>query len=428
MQTLQATLLLDGVISNRQFAGLNRDSIVARQKQVSYFLSAEVYERFSDNLVVQGLSAPLSLEWNKDAKVELTLTAKGAKPWSPENPNLYLLKMSIVEGDGKQKTLVDQYNLNVGFVAVHIDGQAFMLNGNKIVLKGIVWHEDSPRYGASLSYEEMEKDIVLIKSLGANAVRFAFHPPHPYMLNLCSRYGLIVFEEAPVCNIPADLLSEESFQLVAESQLREMIERDNSYPCVVAWGIGDQFDSADKHTVEFIKKMKSILHSSDNRPIYYGSNMLKNDECASAVDFVGITVPPSDLKMFRTHLAEWKKSHPSQPIIILSYGKEVDQRNRNGYSDPLSQESQERYFYQYYAAIKEANIAGSFIGALSDWRGDRPLLNFGFSTYYIHPIGLLSATREKRLAYDVVRALYNDERVVLFPQGIIEQVFLLHRY
>jgi len=104
-------------------------------------------------------------------------------------------------------------------------------------------------------------------------------------------------------------------------------------------------------------------------------------------------------------------------LIILSYGKEVDQENRNGYSDPSSQESQARFYLQYYAAIKEANGAGSFAAALTDWRGDCPLLSFPFGDHYLYPVGLLSQTREKRLAYEVIRALYNEERIAAIPTG-----------
>jgi hypothetical protein len=416
-QMQQAIVHLDGVLNNRRFEGLNRDSLSAKPKQVSYLLNAELYERFSDLLVAQGMSAPFLVESNKNTNVQLELTVNGPKLWSPESPELYILKTNIISVDGKQKTTIDQYSLNIGFASVRVENNTLVLNGNKTILKGVVWHEDSPKYGASLSYEQMEKDVVLIKSLGANAIRFAFHPPHPYMLNLCSRYGLAVLEEIPLWNVPADILNEEAFQSLAETQMREMIEQDGHFPCVLAWGMGDQFDSADEEAAGFVQKMSGIARQFGDRPVYYGSRMLKNDVCASYVDFVGIVLPSSDLKEYRRLLSEWKKKHPEQPLIILSYGKEVDQENRNGYSDPSSQESQARFYLQYYAAIKEANGAGSFAAALTDWRGDRPLLSFPFGDHYLQPVGLLNQTREKRLAYEVVRELYNEERIAAIPAG-----------
>ncbi len=413
----QANVRLECILSNIQFDALNRDSLSSRSKQFSYFLNCELHERFSDLLVAQGMSESLLLESNKNTNVQLTLTVNGPKLWSPENPELYILKTSIIFADGKQKTTIDQYNINTGFTSVHVEENAIVLNGKKINLKGIVWQEDSPRFGESLSYEQMEKDVVLIKSLGANAVRFAFHPPHPYMLNLCSRYGLVALEELPVWNVPVEILDDEAFQSIAEIQAREMIERDAGYPCVLAWGIGNQFDSADERALGFVKRISGVIHQLDDRPVYYGSCMLKNDVCTSGADFVGINLPQCDLKTFRQLLSEWKKNHPSQPLVVLSYGKEVEQNNRNGYSDPMSQEAQARFFIQYYAALKEANTAGSFVSALTDWRGDRPLLNFRFGDRYLYPAGLLSQTREKRLAYEVIRMLYNEERTTAIATG-----------
>jgi hypothetical protein len=417
MENQAASVHLEGVLNNRQFMEIHRDSLSPQSKPAPYFLQAELHERFSDVLVAQGMSAPIVTESNKNTNVQLTLAVNGPKLWSPENPELYVLKTSIVSVEAKQTTTIDQYNMNIGFSSMRIENNAFMLNGNKIILKGIVWHEDSPKFGASLSYEQMEKDVVLMKSLGVNAVRFAFHPPHPYMLNLCSRYGITVFEELPVWNVPADILKEESFQSLAEMQMREMIDRDGHFPCVFAWGIGDQFDSADEGAAGFIQRLTGIIRKQDDRPVYYGSRMLKNDVCASYVDFVGIVVRQSDLKEYRQSLMDWKRKHHEQPLVVLSYGKEVDQINRNGYSDPSSQESQARFYLQYYAALKEANAAGSFVAALTDWRGDRPVLTFPYGDHFIHPLGLLNQAREKRLAFEVVRALLNEERITAIPAG-----------
>ena len=419
----QASLLLECVLANKQYAGFKLDTLALKAKNRSYHLNSELYERFSDVLVAQGMSAPLTLESNKNTSVELALTVNESKFWSPENPELYILKTSIVVLEGKQRTTIDEYNANVGFSSVRVDQTSIFLNGNRVMLKGVVWHEDSPKYGASLTYEQMEKDVVLIKSLGANAIRFAFHPPHPYMINLCSRYGLLAFEEAPIWNVPSEILLDETFQVTAETQIREMIERDCLYPCILAWGFGDQFDSADERTLAVIQRIVTVMRRIDERPIYYGTTLLKNDVCASAVDFVGISVFSTEIKNFRRLLSDWKKAHPTQPTVILSYGKEVEQNNRNGYSDPMSQESQARYYLQHFAAIKESNATGSFVAALADWRGDRPLLNFGLSEHFVHPVGLLTITREKRLAYDVVRALYHDERISTIPAGHYKATF-----
>ncbi len=116
-------------------------------------------------------------------------------------------------------------------------------------------------------------------------------------------------------------------------------------------------------------------------------------------------------------LTEWKKAHSGQPVLLLGYGKEVDQRNHNGYSDPMSQESQARFFLQYYTAVKDAGIAGSFIDSYNDWRGSRPLMTVSQPDPYSHPCGLVNEHREKRLAFEVVHALYSSEKINPLPIG-----------
>jgi len=61
--------------------------------------------------------------------------------------------------------------------------------------------------------------------------------------------------------------------------------------------------------------------------------------------------------------------------------------------------------------------------ALTDWRGDRPLLNFGYGDRYVQPVGLLNQAREKRVAYEVVRVLYNDERLTAISAGNYRMTF-----
>ncbi len=80
-------------------------------------------------------------------------------------------------------------------------------------------------------------------------------------------------------------------------------------------------------------------------------------------------------------------------------------------------ESQAKYFREAYEVIKRANIAGSILWSFNDWRGDRPSLTVYSGDPYLHSVGLVSYDRQKRIAYDVVRGLFNDERIAALPIG-----------
>ena len=57
----------------------------------------------------------------------------------------------------------------------------------------------------------MENDIKLIRATGFNSVRFAKKIPHPYLLVLCQRYGLLPFIELPINAIPSSILEKKEF-------------------------------------------------------------------------------------------------------------------------------------------------------------------------------------------------------------------------
>ena len=295
--------------------------------------------------------------------------------------------------------------------------QNIFLNGAAITLRGITWGEDSPDHGSALSYEQMEKDIALIKNLGANAVQFAFHPPHPFLLDLCDQYGLLAFEEIPFYEIPSDIFSTENYQTLTGNYTKEMIRRDKNHPSVIAWGFGDGFESIDPRAKTLLDQLQSVEKSMDNRLTYYVSLSLDDTQNSSIVDIAGVRLENLDIKGFTASLLRWKQSHPDQPVIVGRYGKAVETGNRNGYSDPMSQEAQARYLFQRYDVIKAADIAGSFLWSFEDWRGDRPVLSIQSETPDLYAQGIVEYNREKKVAYDVVRSMFLGEKIAALPIG-----------
>jgi beta-glucuronidase len=403
-------------ISNNTVILGHPDTMSVSTVRPSYALLLQVIDRTSNSVVGQSEPQSVSVEANHDQEIKSFVTVNSPQLWSPENPALYILR-AVVATAGKQGTVVDEYRMNLGFRSVQLVGNAISVNGSIISLKGIVWHEEYPGKGASLTYGEMERDVAMMKSLGVNGIRFAFHPPHPYMINLCNRYGLFCLEEIPVWNVPGDILGSESYQVVVEGMIREMVQRDQASPSVIAWGLGNEYDSSTDDAVRFVDRAMQEFHSLDSRPVYSGTQMLATDKCSGHVDIAALDIAPMDLKSFKSLLTSWKVTHPVQPVILLSYGKEVEHNNTQGWYDPLSQQAQARFFLLHYAAIRDAGIAGSFVSSFADWRGDRPILSVNVQDPYVYPVGLVSERREKRLAFDMVRSQYGDEKTAALPPG-----------
>ena len=412
----QAKINVKAVILNNGVSeGPTSANPALRDATFSFYV--EVHSKLSGATVSKSRPVSLELENNKSAEVEAGVTIASPNLWSPESPDLYLIRCFVVASRGRTSSVVDEFDLNYGLRKVELKDGFIVLNGKRIFLKGVVWEEDHPMFGSAMSYEALEKDIVMIKSLGANLVRLGNHPPHPYILDLCDRYGLFAMEEIPAWNIPADILSREYFMDIARTYAQEMIERDRHHPAVLAWGIGDEFDSSEKSACSYVKTLRDYVKSIDSRPVYYGSRMVENDTCMREMDIAAINLYTDDLKQFARLLNRWKSTYPKLPVILAKYGREVQPENRNGYSDPLSMESQAKYLKEAYEVIKQANIAGSVLWTFNDWRGDRPSLTVYSGNPYLHSVGVVSYDREKRIAYDVVRALFNDEKSAALPIG-----------
>lgn len=390
---------------------------LAAKKRPTLGFYVEMFDKVFGFSVARSAIAPLVEEGEEWVAPGITFNVDNPKLWSPEFPELYLVKCFIVRVEGKESTPIDQYDVDFGIRKVEISAGDIILNGRRFVAKGVIWQEDHPLWGSSLTYEEMEKDVVLIKNLGANLIRFGNHPPHPYMLNLCNRYGLMALEELPVVNVPAEVIADEYYRDLAAGMLGEMIRRDRNHPSVLAWGIGDGFESSSQAARPFVEEMVRTAKRLDTRPTYYASRMGTGDVCGDLVDIAAVNVYVKDTKLFKKQLDEWKEKHADRPVMLARFGAEVEQDNRNGYSDPLSYEAQARYYVQHLDVVRSLDYDGAIVWSFNDWKGDRPALTVNTGDPWIHTMGLVSSQREKRVAYDAVRSVFRGEKFVALPIG-----------
>jgi beta-glucuronidase len=383
----------------------------------SYGFYYEILDKISGIMVGRSVFVPMSASesgvWSSKGEV----TVPSPKLWSPDTPELYLMRCYLVKGTVKENTVVDELDLSTGIRTLGVENGHIQVNGKRIVLKGVVWNEDSPSGGNALTEEQMEKDVALIRNLGANVIRFINHPPDPYMLDLCDRYGLLAMEEIPLAHPPGLVLADEGYVDLAGSMLREMILRDKNHPSVLAWGLGDELESTHPATRSALERLVSLSHSLDGRPTYYGASLLHNDISSTLVDIAALNLPSNDLRDWRAGLEEWRASHRAQPVIVSKFGTEVQHDNRRGTNDPLSQEAQARFYLQRFDILRSLDYDGGIIWAFNDWRGDRPSLTVMSGDPWIHTLGLVNAAREKRLAYEAVRSIFHGEKFVALPIG-----------
>ena len=115
-----------------------------------------------------------------------TAVVDRVEPWSAELPRLY---ECVIASAGERVVLP------VGFRRVTIEDDLLLVNGHRVVLRGVNRHEFSCDAGRAVTDADMRRDVELMKAHNVNAVRTSHYPPDPRFLSLCDEYGLYVIDE-----------------------------------------------------------------------------------------------------------------------------------------------------------------------------------------------------------------------------------------
>jgi hypothetical protein len=173
--------------------------------------------------------------------------------WSPEEPNLYELRASLRSDHG-----VDGWSCRTGFREVVTRGPDFLLNGRRLVLKGVCRHDMWKGQGFTLTRQQMEEDMRMIKELGANFIRQVHYPHHRYMVELADELGLLVSEEPGYWGMDFNTMPRSLVEL-GYRIMEKTIRRDWNSPSVFAWLLANECQL----TVEVLREGKAICNRLD---------------------------------------------------------------------------------------------------------------------------------------------------------------------
>lgn len=113
--------------------------------------------------------------------------------WSVRNPYLYTAITEVRVGN----KLTDRYRTTFGIRKFDWDEHTgFSLNGEPTKILGVCLHHDLGCLGSAVNPRALERQLQMMKDMGANAVRTSHNPPAPELLDICDRIGLLVQDEA----------------------------------------------------------------------------------------------------------------------------------------------------------------------------------------------------------------------------------------
>ncbi len=214
--------------------------------------------------------------------------------WGPpprQRPNRYLAVTTVWQ----QGKVVDVYETRFGIRSLHFDPDSgVFVNGQHVRIQGVNDHHDLGALGAAFNYRAAERQLDVLREMGANALRTSHDPPAPELLELADSMGFLVLDEAfdvwarPKTPFDYHLL----FPAWHEQDLRALVRHDRNHPSVFLWSIGNEV--GEQYTAEegaaLAKRLVDIVHEEDpTRPVTSAMNYAAPDmPLPAALDVIGL--------------------------------------------------------------------------------------------------------------------------------------------
>ena len=215
-----------------------------------------------------------------DSVIEITQDVSISRPvlWSLERPYRYRAVSRVM--CGAPPTACDTYATPFGVRSfIFRADSGFYLNGKAVKIRGVCLHHDLGALGAAVNTRAIERQLQIMRAMGANALRTSHNPPAPELLDLTDRMGFIVMDEA------FDMWKKEKtkydYHLDWDAwhvrDLTDMVLRDRNHPSVFIWSIGnevmEQWTDGDSTAAPIARELAGIVHTLDpTRPVTQAAN------------------------------------------------------------------------------------------------------------------------------------------------------------
>ena len=267
----------------------------------------------ADGDIVGELSADV------EETAHFAMAVEKPKLWSAEVPNLYELTLQVLDENGEMQETIQQ---KIGFRRFELKNSLMLLNGKRIVFKGVNRHEFSSLSGRVLREEELRQDLITMKQHNINAVRTCHYPNDSRLYPLCDELGLYLIDECnleshgswdPLIRGKAELATpvpenKPEWHDIMLDRANSMYQRDKNHPCILIWSCGNE--------------------SYGGKNIYDMSQFFRTEDPGRLVHYEGIfhdrsypTTSDMESQMYTpaAEIEEWLKTNRSKPFICCEY-------------------------------------------------------------------------------------------------------------
>lgn len=292
--------------------------------------------------------------------------------WQPLNAYLYHLEVTLLDNG----QVIDTYAERFGIRSVEVREGQFLINGEPFYFKGFGKHEDAYYSGRGMNEVTNVLDFNLMKWIGANSFRTSHYPYSEEMMRLADEQGIVIIDETTAVGVhlnfsailsgttTRDTFKEIGTKEAHEAVIKDLIERDKNYACVVMWSVANEPASTEKGAKAYFEPLVNLARACDpqQRPVTIVTILTSQPDTCEVQDLVDVLclnryygwyTQSGDLEAakeaLRTELDGWSEKQPGKPIMFTEYGADTI-AGMHAINDELFTEE---YQIRYYEANHE---------------------------------------------------------------------------
>ena len=259
------------------------------------------------------------IEGGKETHIQIpSQTIPDVRPWSHEDPFLYLLEIRVKNTRGE---IVEIVPYEIGFRRIAMDHGIMTLNGKRLILHGVNRHEWSAEGGRVITEAQMRWDMDCFHAHNIDSVRTCHYPDQIPWYYLCDREGIYVMAETnleshgswqkmgavePSWNVPGCAKAWEAAVVDRASTNFELLK---NHPSILFWSLGNESYAGDG-----IRAMQQILEEKqDGRLIHY-EGVFHNRIYEKEISYMEsqMYTPPARIE-------KWLEENKDKPFVLCEY-------------------------------------------------------------------------------------------------------------
>ena len=240
------------------------------------------------------------------------------RPWSHEDPFLYLLEIRVKNVRGE---IVEIVPYEIGFRRIAMDHGIMTLNGKRLILHGVNRHEWSAEGGRVITEAQMRWDMDCFHAHNIDSVRTCHYPDQIPWYYLCDREGIYVMAETnleshgswqkmgavePSWNVPG---CAKAWEAAVVDRARTNFELLKNHPSILFWSLGNESYAGDG-----IRAMQQMLEEKqDGRLIHY-EGVFHNRTYEKEISHMEsqMYTPPARIE-------KWLEENKDKPFVLCEY-------------------------------------------------------------------------------------------------------------